>query len=217
MTIQKQQNDEQLSALIDAEQLETETSQIVTHLLNDSEYKERYIRLQYAQNALSNKPLIDVRSKVSLALDTLPTHFVDEAVSLQAVSTKDITHTSWFQREGGALNGQKMITGMSIAVSVMFATFFSLQLINSPYDSSSHDMYSNSNIKQVKPYSATKQNELFFDPSIISPFAELPALLVSYPATSILQWQEDDLEISQQVNEQKPKIQNMIYKQSVTK
>ncbi len=203
MTIQKQQkqNDEQLSALIDAEQLDTETSQIVTHLLNDSEHKERYIRLQYIKNSFSHQPSIDVRSNVSLALETLPTHFVDEAVSLQTTSTEDLTQTSWFK----ILNGQKMMAGMSIAASVMFATFFSLQLINSAPNTIVHDSASN-NIQNTIP-SDSQKSDVFFEPSVTSPFATLPAFPVSYPITSISQWQDSD---------SRAKVHAVTYKQPLT-
>ncbi len=199
MTKQKQHK-EQLSTFMDAEQLETETSQIVTHLLNNLEYKERYIRLQYAQDALNHRPLIDIRAELSQALEPLETHFVDEAVCLQTVQTikavqitdtKDIRQISWFK----SLNRQKIMTGASIAASVMFATLLGLEFINSPYTQVSPDITSNKTIHLTNPHSDSKQNKVFFDPSLV---AELPSVLVSYPV-NIFQWKEMETEVSQQV------------------
>ena len=188
MTIQKtSQNNEQLSAFVDAEQSETETSQIVTHLLNDSDYKECYVRLQTVKEALSQQRMIDVRSNISQELESLPTYFVDEAVSLQIANTENVRQTPWFK----TLHGQKIITGMSIAASVMFATFFSLQFINyspdSPYDTASN-VESNHPISQPKH----QKNDVFFEPSETYSFAELPMLPVSYP----VQWQKSDVKLN---------------------
>ncbi|MCN4144726.1 MAG: hypothetical protein LC437_06635 [Thiohalomonas sp.] len=123
MSMPIQQKKERLSAFIDAEQSDSETSQIVEALHNDPAYKEQYARLQLVNEHLHDQVQTSVlnterRDNISLALDDLPCHFVDEGVSLQIAKTEDITQISWFNR----FFENRILSGVSIAASAMFVT-----------------------------------------------------------------------------------------------
>jgi len=127
MTKQNKYDNELLSAFIDAEQSDIEAAEIVTSLLNDNEYKEYYIQLQQNNGYIHKRLVIDVRENVSSALDNLPAHYSDDAVSLNTAKTETISNTHWFK----LLFSNKAVSGLSIAASVMFVTFFTLQGFNS--------------------------------------------------------------------------------------
>ncbi|MCU7939278.1 MAG: hypothetical protein KZQ64_01720 [gamma proteobacterium symbiont of Bathyaustriella thionipta] len=185
MSIQKQQNKDQhkhesLSAFIDAEQSDNETSQIVDALLNDSAYKEQYIRLQlmneYLQEQVQTSILeTKLRDNISLALDDLPGHFVDDAVSLQSLKTEDVSRSSGFNR----FFENRMLSGISIAASVMFVTLFTLQGLDSE-PGITPNMTDNSLVSTNQTNSSLNQLALANkNPSLIQSVAELPASYVS--------------------------------------
>ena len=179
MSIQKQQSNEVLSAFIDAEQSDNETSHIVDALLNDSVYKEQYIRLQlvneYTQDQVQTSILnTALRDNVSSELNDLPAHFVDGAVSLQTAKTEDITRTSWFNR----FFENRMLSGVSIAASVMFVTLFTLQGFNS--ETTITNMADNSLASMTQTsLSLNQQTSIKSTPSLIQLASELPASYVS--------------------------------------
>lgn len=128
-------NNEMLSAFIDAEQSDIETSQVIDALLNDPEYKKQYIRTQLLNDHLheqtqENLLFGDLRKNIALALDDLPAHFSDDAVSLQTGRTEDISRNSWYKSFLMKGLENRMLTGLSVAASVMFVTLFTLQNFN---------------------------------------------------------------------------------------
>lgn len=129
-----------LSAFIDAEQSDIETPQIIDVLLNEPEYKEQYIRGQLINDHLHEyaqfSPLfVDLRSNINIALDDLPAHFSEAAVSLQTGKTENVSQSGgWQHLFATSINTaveNKMLSGLSVAASVMFVTLFTLQTINS--------------------------------------------------------------------------------------
>lgn len=133
----KQQKHEMLSAFIDAEQSDVEITQVVDELLNEPTYKDRYIRMllindslhdQFEQSVLTKK----LHDRVSSALGDLPAHYVDQAVKLQNVATNDVTQTHWFKK----VIANKVVSGVSVAASVMFVTLLTLQTFNSESNNS---------------------------------------------------------------------------------
>lgn len=186
MSIHKQKkNDcqykESISAFLDAEQSDIETAQTIDALLNDSEYKEYYMRSQlineYLQDQVQTSVLnTELRNNISLALDDLPGHFVDNAVSLQSIKTQDISHTNWFKR----FTENRMLSGVSIAASVMFMTLFTLQGFNS--ESSITNSAADSSLAattQISPSPPDQQPLITSVPSLIQSASELPASYVS--------------------------------------
>ena len=126
---------ERLSAFIDAEQSDIETSQIIDALLNDSEYKEQYIRTQLIHEHLLEQPQYNIscdelRNNIALALNDLPAHFSDESVSLLSGTTENIPQSSWFQTFFKKSVENKLLSGLSVAASVMLVTLFTLQNFN---------------------------------------------------------------------------------------
>lgn len=210
MSMPIQQNKERLSAFIDAEQSDSETSQIVEALLNDPAYKEQYARLQLVnehlhdqvQTSVSNTEL---RDNISLALDDLPCHFVDEAVSLQIAKTEDISQTSWFNR----FFENRMLSGVSIAASAMFVTLFTLQGFKTESDLSHTVSEQSLTAANSMHSSLDKQAPDKTTPSYIQPVAVLPASYVSSTAAAITndapnqqyRWIEADPVLSQQVRQ----------------
>ncbi|MCU7799710.1 MAG: hypothetical protein KZQ70_06090 [gamma proteobacterium symbiont of Lucinoma myriamae] len=210
MSIPIQQKNERLSAFIDAEQSDSETGQIVEALLNDPAYKEQYVRLKLANEHLHEQVQTSVlnsalRDNISLALDDLPAHFVDEAVSLQSAKTEDITQAGWFNR----LFENRMLSGVSIAASVMFITLFTLQGFKT--DTGFSNIVPEQSLADTKPihFSMDKQTTGQSTPSLIQPVTLLPASYVSSTTAAITnndpnqqyQWIEADPALSQQVRQ----------------
>ena len=194
MIKQKQYDNELLSAFIDAEQSDIETADIVTRLLNDSKYKEYYIRLQLSNEYLHKRPAIDVRENIFRALDDLPVYYSNDAVSLHTANTEIVTNTHWFKQlfsNGGisgikAISGMRAISSLSIAASVMFVTFFTLQGLNS------------TSVELENIADNTVQKQIFspVDSSLIQPVAT-----VSNNESNKYQWIEADPVLSQRVRE----------------
>lgn len=178
---------EMLSAFIDAELSNIETSQLVDALLNDSEYKAQYIRAQlindHCQDQMQQSiSLGELRNNVALALDDLPAHFSDDAVSLQSVSTEVVPRSNWFKLLFARGAENKMLSGLSVAASVMFVTLFTLQGFSTGSSDKtfvSHQISDSSagNAIASKQSAASKQS--IAAPSLIQSPAALPAHLVS--------------------------------------
>jgi len=176
----------ELSAYIDAEQSDVETSQIIDNLLNDSEYKEKYIRSQLINDHLQDQieheiTLSNLRNNISLALEDLPAHFSDDAVSLNALKTEDVSHSSWFKDLFKKSLDNKILSGISVAASVMFVTLFTLQAFNSGSNSEYATDNSHSDSLAMQPESNSKSNlsQQVSTPSLIQSPAMLPVSFVS--------------------------------------
>jgi len=182
MTKQIKYDDELLSAFIDAEQADIKTAEIVTKLLNDSEYKERYIRYQRCNDSLHQRLAIDVRENISSALDDLAAHYDDDAVSLFVAKTETVSNTHWFKQ----LFSNKAVSGLSIAASVMFVTFFTLQGFNS----------ASLELDNIAVDTSQKQVFTPVDKSLIQ-----PVVSVSNNEANKYQWIEADPALSQRVRE----------------
>lgn len=227
--INKDQIDkEMLSAFIDAEQSDIETSQVIDALLNDPEYKKHYIRTQLINDHLHEQTQhsllsADLRNNIALALVDLPAHFSEQAVSLQSGRTEDISRSSWLQqfviKSFKKSSENRMLTGLSVAASVMFVTLFTLQNFNvesSAQLSRSDNFTENVIASSIQRPSVSDQRALTPTPSLIqSPYA-LPAYLVSAGTASLAsglaavnndnikqqyQWVEADPVLSRQVRE----------------
>ena len=205
MSEKNQQKNEMLSAFIDAEQSDIETIQIVDALLNEPEYKKRFIRTQLVNdilndsaNAQSSDFLLNnsLHKQVSASLDELPAHYVDGAVNLQTLSTEDVTQSSWFRR----MFDNKVVSGVSVAASVMFATLFTLQHFDSVNGSVNESTDHFNNPVLVDSSQST--------PSLIMAPSALPSNLAAAGAGSAsgnmkdqYHWVEADPELSRQVRE----------------
>ncbi len=180
-----QHMNEMLSAFIDAEQPDIETSQIIDALLNDSEYKEQYIRMQLINDHLHEQPQYNIscdelRNNITLALNDLPAHFSVESVSLQSGITENIPQSGWFQTFFKKSAENKLLSGLSVAASVMFVTLFTLQNFND----SLNDNY-NSAINTGKNHSGDTllANQFSFDNAISNSVPSLIQLPSALPAS----------------------------------
>lgn len=204
----EQQVNESLSAFIDAEQPDIETSQIIDDLLNDADYKEQYIRTllindhihsQVQQSIISDK----LRHNVSQALDDLPAHFSEDAVSLQMAKTENVTHLNWLQNFFKKSAENKVLSGLSVAASVMFITLFSLQNFNTDENL---DNQLSGNVAQT---ASSESSQFQSKPSLINISTSLPASYVSTASAGIgendikqnYQWIEADPALSRQVRQ----------------
>lgn len=192
-----QQKNERLSAFIDAEQSDIETAQIIDDLLNDPAYRDIYIRMQLVNDSLHGQ--IDaaivtssLSKNISETLDTLPAHYVENAVHLQPVKSAYVKPSSWFDK----VLGNRMVSGVSVAASVMFVTLLTLQ----SFDTNTNDLSSGTNTIAENTANA---------PSLIQATAELPANLVATSSVSAdnerlkqqYRWIEADPKLSRQVRE----------------
>ncbi len=190
------QQNETLSAFIDAEQSELETAQVVDALLNDKEFKAQYIRMQLMSDSLHNQVhsallKTDVLKSVAAQIDALPACHVGALHNeLHMGVIEDVTKSSLFK----TIMGHKLVSGLSVAASVMFATLFTLQQFN-------HD-----------PQTAQlADNNVSTDdaPSLIQAPGQLPATLVSGSGANVsssdmkqqYQWVEADPELARQVRQ----------------
>lgn len=202
----EQHKNERLSVFIDAQQSESEISQVVDDLLNEPDLKNRYIRMQLVNDSLHGQIEHQVLSdiiphRVSLALEELPVHCVDDALQLQAIRTENITQTNWFQN----FFKNKMVSGISVAASVMFVTLMTLQI----FDIESNAPSQTSLATLVPENVPTTSERIHQQSPSIQVSSELPATLVSSAVVSVnnkkqkqqYQWIEADPELSRQVRE----------------
>lgn len=159
MSENEQQKHELLSAFIDGEQSDVEIAQVVDTLLDEQAYKDRYIRMQLVNDSLHDQiePSIinnKLNTRVSSALEDLPAHFVEDAVQLQNLSTNNVPQSHWFKK----IVANKLISGVSVAASVMFVTLMTLQTFNSETTQSSGSTIAATN--QQAPTLIQAQSEL---------------------------------------------------------
>lgn len=201
---EKEQKNESLSAFMDAEQSDIETSQIVDALLIEPDYMERFIRLQLVNDSLrdqTQEPLLNsnLQHRIAAVLEELPAHYVDESVNLKAVRTEQVLRSSWFRQ----LLGNKVVSGISVAASVMMATLFTLQHFESPGENKvnlNNNMLASSDLQAPSFIQTT---------SLIQASSELPAHLIATTAATTrsdnlkqqYRWIEADPELSRQVRQ----------------
>lgn len=203
-----QQNNEMLSAFIDAEQSDIETSQIINALLSEPELKQQYVRMQLVNDHLHEQVQhADIRHSIVSAINDLPAHFLDEAVVLQAAKIEDVTTKSSLQTFFAKMAQNRVLSGVSVAASVMLVTLFTLQTFNnedSLQSSSEAALASSANTTTVVAENA-------YRPSLIQLPSALPATFVSGSASLAnisnetikqqYQWIEADPELSRQVRQ----------------
>lgn len=158
MSENEQQKHEMLSAFVDAEQSDIEIAQVIDTLLNEQTYKDRYIRMQLVNDSLHDQIEQSIianklHDRVSSVLDGLPAHYVEEAVLLKNVVTNDVTQTHWFKK----IVTNKILSGVSVAASVMFVTLITLQTFNSESNTSPDLPIA---VNQKAPSSIQTQSEL---------------------------------------------------------
>lgn len=171
MSENEQEKQEMLSAFIDAEQSDVEISQVIDALLNEQEYKDTYIRMQLANDSMHeqidqtvlNNPLYN---RISSVLEDLPPHFIEDAVQLQHVATADVSRSHWFKK----IVTNKVVSGVSVAASVMLVTLISLQTLNNDSRQTSAPAVADSNQKA---------------PSLIQAPSELPVTLTATASGSV--------------------------------
>ncbi|MDX2503034.1 MAG: RseA family anti-sigma factor [Gammaproteobacteria bacterium] len=200
----EQQKNESLSAFMDAEQSDIETSQIVDALLIEPDYMEKFIRLQLVNDSLrdqTQEPLLNsnLQHRIAAVLEELPAHYVDESVNLKAVRTEQVIRSDWFRQ----LLGNKVVSGISVAASVMMATLFTLQHFESPGENKvnlNNNMLASSDLQAPSFVQTT---------SLIQASSELPAHLIATTAATTrsdnlkqqYRWIEADPELSRQVRQ----------------
>jgi len=220
---EQQQKNEMLSAFVDAEQSDSEISQIVDALLTDNNYKERYIRAQALNNYLHDQSqshglAIDSKSysgnssggnsayystkeldsklrlNISNALRDIPEHQSFDNDNNHSINVNSQTlppQTSLLQSFSDSLFDSlfkhKIMTGLSVAASVMFVTLFTLQNVVTQTD---HN-----------PDMAINQP----GHSLIQSQAKQPVNLVTSPNTLPInaqyQWIKADPEVSKQIKQ----------------
>lgn len=199
MSLQQQQDNECLSAFLDAEQSDSETSRIVDALLKEPEYKEQYSRLHLMHDHLHDQVQLNssetgLRHNVSLALDDLPGHFVEDAVVLQSVQTEDVSQTHWFNR----FIDNRLLSGVSMAASVMFMTLFILQGFN--HDSNSSNSMTDNSLAATSLINSSSNSQSLI--KSVPPIMQPPASYVSAKASKPqYEWVEADPVLSQQVRQ----------------
>lgn len=134
---------ENLSALFDNELSSTERDIVLDRLLGDPDLMKRWQRHQLTHDALSgqlHEPLLknNLLLRVSQALQHEPAHVTESPVSQETVlpansNTSILDHSGhadrrlmkagWFSQ----VISNKLMAGTSVAVSVMFATLFTVQ------------------------------------------------------------------------------------------
>lgn len=171
MSENEQDKQEMLSAFIDAEQSDVEISQVIDALLNEQEYKNTYIRMQLANDSMHeqidqtvlNNPLYN---RIASVLEELPPHFSEDAVQLQDVDTADVSRSHWFKK----MVTNKVLSGVSVAASVMVVTLITLQSFNNEAGQTSAPAVADSNQKA---------------PSLIQASSELPVTLTATASGSV--------------------------------
>jgi negative regulator of sigma E activity len=138
-----EQQSEHLSAFIDAELSDREISQMVDMLLNDSGFKQHYVRTQLTNDYLHGPVDIlidskDMRNTIALAVDELENYSSGGLLekysldNLQTAKIEDVTHYSWWHTFFNKSSENRLLSGMSVAASVMLVTLFLLQYVDSP-------------------------------------------------------------------------------------
>ncbi len=195
---------EKLSAFFDAELTDQETTQVVDRLLNDSDYQAQYTRIQLVSDVIQDQvhPALlknEVLKSVSAQLEQLSAYHINdsELVKPKLVKPKieDVTKSSLFK----AIMGHKVVSGLAVAASVMFATLFTLQQFNHTGLQGADMADINTDIS-INPLNT---------PSLIQASAQLPATLVSGTGATIskrqlkqqYQWVEADPELARQVRQ----------------
>ncbi len=184
---------ETLSAFLDAEQSEQDVARVVDALLKDPDYKAQYMRSQLISDSIHDQlhsALLknDVLKSVSAQIEELPAYHIDDRELLKP-EIEDVTRSSLFK----TIMGHKLVSGLSVAASVMFVTLFTLQQFNN--DPQATGLADNS----MESYT----------PSLIQASAQLPATLVSGTGATIsnrqlkqqYQWVEADPEMARQVRQ----------------
>lgn len=184
---------ETLSAFLDAEQSERDVARVIDVLLKEPDYKAQYMRSQLISDSIHDQlhsALLknDVLKSVSAQIEELPAYHIDERELLKP-EIEDVTRSSLFK----TIMGHKLVSGLSVAASVMFVTLFTLQQFNN--DPQATGLADNS----MESYT----------PSLIQASAQLPATLVSGTGATIsnrqlkqqYQWVEADPEMARQVRQ----------------
>ncbi|MCW8931047.1 MAG: hypothetical protein OQL19_12510 [Gammaproteobacteria bacterium] len=198
-----------LSAFIDAEHSEHEISQIIDSLLSSPEYKEQYARKKLANDYLQEQvqegiPLIGLRGNISKVLDDLPAHFSDEAVNLNVLETVNISQNSWFKSLLKKSYDNKIISGVSVAASVMLVTLVTLQGLN---NNQAGSFDSNVVASSDEKLSTSPMLQSSLSPSFVTPvstFSNLSTtsnLDINTMNKEQYQWIEADPVLSKQVRE----------------
>lgn len=184
---------ETLSAFLDAEQSERDVARVIDVLLKEPDYKAQYMRSQLISDSIHDQlhsALLknDVLKSVSAQIEELPAYHIDDRELLKP-EIEDVTRSSLFK----TIMGHKLVSGLSVAASVMFVTLFTLQQFNN--DPQATGLADNS----MESYT----------PSLIQASAQLPATLVSGTGATIsnrqlkqqYQWVEADPEMARQVRQ----------------
>ena len=145
----KQEQYERLSAFIDAEQADTETVDIIDALLEDKEFRDSYTRMQLVNDAVNDQ--IDdkllhsnLSDRISASINQLPAHFVESATQLQSASMEP-NNSNWFNN----WISNRLVSGVSVAASVMLVTIIALQTFDSSNEQSTQLVADRSLNKQV--------------------------------------------------------------------
>jgi negative regulator of sigma E activity len=210
----QQEKLESLSALIDSEINEQEIPVIIDDLLSDPKYKAYYERLKLSNDCmhdrLNDKVLNSALVKdISSAIDSLPAHYVEDAVQLKSLKLEQNTTTgNWFSN----LLSNRLISGLSVAASVMFVTLFTLQHFKQT------DVVTGQSVANTGPANPSQvvnnQPSTALTPQLIQPVARIPANLVGSnmagnntagqnhnPIKQQYQWIEADPVLSRKIRE----------------
>lgn len=194
---EKLQQNERLSAFIDAELSESQSIKVVDDLLNDEAYKSTYARLQLVSDSLDEsheQQIISQKLRLNIenALEEMPAHFIEDAVNMHVAKTDNVTKSLWYNK----LFENRLVSGISVAASVMLVTLVTLQTIDSTPETS----------QATNNILATTGEQ---SPSLIQAHSELPTSLVATSAGSAdnetlkqqYQWIEADPVLSRQIRE----------------
>ncbi len=207
----EQQRNIDLSAFIDSEQSDVETSQIIDDLLSDPEYKEKYARTQLINDYLQEQvqqelSFSDLRENISLSLESLPAHFSNDAVHLDTLTTEVVSQNSWLQSFFKKSRENKLLSGLSVAASVMFVTLFTLQGFNGGalVDDSKSSSIANKSLQISTPLliqSASMLPVSFVSTSSMIPASNSLVLDLNQSNKQKYEWVEADPVLSKQVRQ----------------
>lgn len=202
VNMSKPETQEILSAFLDAELSNQEVTEVVDKLLKDPDYKAHYMRTQLVSDVTHEQmhPALlknTVLESVAAQLEELPAYHVNDSELVQP-KIEDVTRSSLFK----TIMGHKLVSGLSVAASVMFVTLFTLQQFNNTTEG---DIAGNSTGINV----ANTAIDNSYTPSLIQASAQLPATLVSGTGATIsnrqlkqqYQWVEADPELARQVRQ----------------
>ncbi len=198
INMSKPESQEILSAFLDAELSNQEITEVLDKLLKDPDYKAHYRRTQLVSDVIHEQvhPALlknKVLDSVSAQLEELPAYHVNDSELVQP-KIEDVTRSSLFK----TIMGHKLVSGLSVAASVMFVTLFTLQQFNTNPEGSGTGI----NV-------ADTAIDNSYTPSLIQASAQLPAALVSGTGATIsnrqlkqqYQWVEADPELARQVRQ----------------